>query len=223
MLTLIIALLIAPGQRSTPVRQPREVVAAYRVCNRFQQLFAEDLDFDSAFEATFTRDRARRREIAIAEGEFGNIDLTRVDDATLIGAYKSRMQIFLLTLVLVDLDRSDKDLPDRINRIYDRRSPKAEEFPAFALQLKSDAADLLAYLNQLAARDPKAAMRIHALKTNLFKPLQVPKYAVKPITAYSRGRVLPLDQEYYQIGDYAVIREAGQMRIIGIRFFSRLF
>jgi hypothetical protein len=43
------------------------------------------------------------------------------------------------------------------------------------------------------------------------------------LTAYSRGRVLGLKEQYYQIGDYAVIRENGQMRIVGIRFFSRLF
>jgi hypothetical protein len=46
---------------------------------------------------------------------------------------------------------------------------------------------------------------------------------VKPLTAYSRGQVLGLKEEYYQIGDYAVIREEREMRIIGIRFFSRLF
>jgi hypothetical protein len=38
---------------------------------------AEDLDFDRAFEATFTKSPTRRREIAIAEGEFGNIDMAR--------------------------------------------------------------------------------------------------------------------------------------------------
>jgi hypothetical protein len=43
------------------------------------------------------------------------------------------------------------------------------------------------------------------------------------LTAYSRGMVLGLKEQYYQIGDYAVIREDAQMRIIGIRFFSRLF
>ena len=50
-----------------------------------------------------------------------------------------------------------------------------------------------------------------------------PSHVVKPLTAYSRGRVLDLNEEYYQIGDYAVIREGRAMRIIGIRFFSRLF
>jgi geranylgeranyl reductase family protein len=59
----------ARGQR---VKQSPEVVEAYRVCNEFQQLLAEDLNFDRAFEASFTKDPKRRREIAIAEGEFGS-------------------------------------------------------------------------------------------------------------------------------------------------------
>src|ERR1044072_6114706 len=84
-----------PAQR---VRQPREVVEAYRVCQQFQGLMAEDLDFDRAFEATFTKDAKRRREIAITEGEFGDIDLSSIDDATLIDAFKARMQMFYLML-----------------------------------------------------------------------------------------------------------------------------
>ena len=33
-------------------QQPREVVEAYEVCQKFQTLMAEDLDFNRAFEAT---------------------------------------------------------------------------------------------------------------------------------------------------------------------------
>src|SRR4026209_2009801 len=84
------------------VKQPRPVIEAYRVCNRFQQLFAEDLDFDRAFEATFTKNPARRRALAIAEGEFGDLDLTSIDDATLIGVYKNQVQLLFLTLLLID-------------------------------------------------------------------------------------------------------------------------
>jgi hypothetical protein len=36
-------------------QQPREVVEAYEVCQKFQTLMSEDLDFARAFEATFTR------------------------------------------------------------------------------------------------------------------------------------------------------------------------
>ena len=55
------------------------------------------------------------------------------------------------------------------------------------------------------------------------KKMEPPANQVKPLTAYSRGRVLGLKEEYYQIGNFAVIREGREMRIIGIRFFTRLF
>jgi len=35
--------------------------------------------------------------------------------------------------------------------------------------------------------------------------------------------VLRANEKYYDIGNYEVIRENGEMRIIGIRFFTRLF
>src|SRR5689334_16772980 len=71
-------------------RQPKDVIEAVRVCNQFQTLLAENLDFDRAFEATFARNAARRREIAITEGEFDRDDLANVDTATLVDAFKSR-------------------------------------------------------------------------------------------------------------------------------------
>src|SRR5688572_12662256 len=79
-----------------PVQQPPEVVEAYRVCNDFQRLLAEDFDFDRAFETTFTKDPAKRRAIAIAEGEFGSIDISDVDDATLLEIYKTQAQLLIL-------------------------------------------------------------------------------------------------------------------------------
>jgi hypothetical protein len=57
----------------------------------------------------------------------------------------------------------------------------------------------------------------------LSKEITPPSQVVKPLTAYSHGQVLGLNEEYYQIGDYAVIREGREMKIVGIRFFSRLF
>src|SRR4029434_1758310 len=107
-ITLFLAqsLFAQPSQR---VRQPREVVEAYRVCQRFQELMAADLDFDRAFEATFTKDAKRRREIAITEGEFGNVDLSHVDNATLIDAFKSRMQIFYLMLTLLSPNNEEEE------------------------------------------------------------------------------------------------------------------
>ncbi|HEU4933884.1 MAG TPA: hypothetical protein VFT48_17490, partial [Pyrinomonadaceae bacterium] len=82
----------------TRVRQRNEVIEAYRVCNRFQTLMAENLDFDRAFEATFTTNAARRREIAITEGEFDGDKLANVDTATLVDAFKSRMQLLFLMM-----------------------------------------------------------------------------------------------------------------------------
>lgn len=209
------------------VKQPREVIAAYQVCSRFQQLLAQDLDFDRAFEATFTTDPGRRRRIAISEGEFDEIDLTKVDDATLLSAYKSRMQIVYLMLPLASPDSNEQEqefFPPPIKAIFERKGPNnPDDFAAFAAQLKHDASDLRAHLNQLAARDPQVAERIRQFKSDLSKTEPPPDQAVKPLTAYSKGNVLPLNQEYYQIGDYAVIRERGQMKIIGILFLSRLF
>lgn len=209
------------------VRQPREVVEAYRVCQRFQQLMAQDLDFDRAFEATFTKDAKRRREIAITEGEFGSVDLSSVDDATLVDAFKARMQIFYLMLPLAspnNKDEEDRFFPPAIKSIIERKPPPApEEFRSYAVQLKSDAKTFRAHLNDLASRDASVAERIRKFKEELSKKITPPSHLVKPLTAYSRGRVLDLNEKYYQIGDYAVIREGRAMRIIGIRFFSRLF
>lgn len=210
---------LAPAQVFVQqVKQSRDVIEAYRVCNRFQQLFAEDLDFDRAFEATFTKDPARRRAIAIAEGEFGDLDLTSIDDATLVTAYKNRMQVLFFTLLLLDEDKKEVSFPARIKEVYDRGKPRTtQEFRSFADLLKRDVAELRNYLTN----DPAAAQRTRSFKTALTKPIEVPQhYVVRPLTSYSKGRVLGPKEEYYQIGDYAVIREGSEMKIIGIRFFS---
>src|SRR5262249_33267450 len=89
------------------VRQPRDVIDAYRVCGLFQTLLAQDLDFDRAFEATFTKDAKRRREIAIYEGDFGELHLKKIDDATLLQAFKARMQIVYLMLPLASPDSNE--------------------------------------------------------------------------------------------------------------------
>src|SRR5215216_1592502 len=107
-ITLILAQSFFAQPAAQRVRQPREVVEAYRVCERFQELMAEDLDFDRAFEATFTKNAKRRREVAITEGEFGNIDFSSVDDASLIDAFKARMQIFYLMLAMVSSENKSE-------------------------------------------------------------------------------------------------------------------
>ncbi len=91
------------------------------------------------------------------------------------------------------------------------------------LNSNSDAQQLRAHLNQLAAQHAFVAERIRQFKEDLLlKKLEPPAdHIVKPLTAYSKGKVLGVDEEYYQVEDYAVVREGGEMRIIGIRLFSR--
>src|SRR6185436_4234877 len=128
------SLLVGPATAQR-VRQPREVIDAYRVCRRFQTLLAEDLDFDRAFEATFTKNASRRREIAIYEGEFGDIDLATVGDATLITAFKARMEIIYLMLPLASPDSNEEQalfFPPPIKAIFERKPPPtADEFGTY--------------------------------------------------------------------------------------------
>jgi hypothetical protein len=214
----------ASGQR---VRQPREVIDAYRTCQRFQTLLAENLDFDRAFEATFTKDASRRREIAITEGEFGDVDLAKIDDATLIRAFKARMQVLYLMLPLASPDSNEEEalfFSPQVKAIFERKPPPTpDEFPAYAQQLERDATTFRTHVNELATRYPRVAERVRKFKLDLSQTPKLPASKVQPLTSYSKGHVLGPDEKYYQIGDYAVIREGKQMKIIGIRFFSRLF
>jgi hypothetical protein len=227
LLAAILCMVVVGPATAQRVRQSREVIDAYRTCHRFQTLMAEDLNFDRAFEATFTKDASRRREIAITEGEFGEVDLANINDTTLIKAFKARMQILYLMLPLASPDSNEEQalfFPPQIKAIFERKSPpRAEEFPAYAQQLESDATNFRTHLNQLASGSPRVAERIRKFKLDLSKAPELPASKVQPLTAYSKGHVLGPDEKYYQIGDYAVIREGKQMKIIGIRFFSRLF
>ncbi len=211
----------SPATAQKRVRQSPEVIAAYRVCSEFQRLLAPDLDFSLAFEATFTKDPKRRREIAIANGEFGPADLSSVDDATLIEAYKNRMQLLILLLPLIGVE-DERTAPPEINRIFDRGNPRTvQEFLEFTTDLKQDVANVRAHLKELADRNPAFAENLQKFKAFLAKPLEVPTtYVVRPITYYSKGRVLPDRQPYYKIQDYAVIREGREMKLIGVEFFT---
>jgi hypothetical protein len=210
--------------RSKPVKQPAEVIEAYRVCNEFQRILAVDLDFDRAFEATFTKDPARRREIAIAEGEFGSVDLSKVDDATLIAIYKNQTQLFLLIAPLLYASEGDEQsvFPPAIDGLLDRLRPQDQkDLNSYLVQLKQGVRTLRAHLDKLVATNIRLADKLRDLKNGLKEPLAPPlDHVVKPLTAFSHGQVLSLDAEYYQIGDYSVIREAGQMRLIRFRLFS---
>lgn len=233
-LSLLIVAVVANtyGQRATKrVKQPAEVIEAYRVCSEFQRLYAEDLDFERAFEATFTKDPARRRAIAIAESELGHaIDLAQVDDPTLIGLYKDQMQLLFSLLLLINSeDEVDKAvlLPPEIDEIYDRvrRAPKdVQELREYAAQLKRDVASVRSHLDRLVANNPSISLRVRKFKEYMLKELKPPdSHIVQPLTSYSKGKVAGLKEEYYQIDSYSVIRERGEMKIIGIRFFLRLF
>lgn len=231
MMSALLIITASPGRNGnlfSQEKQSREVVEAYRVCHRFQTLLAESLDFDRAYEATFTKNMSRRREIAISDGEFGNLDLTSVDDVTLISAYKSRMQIFYLMLPLASPDNNEQEtlfFPPDIKKIFQRKPPRAtEEFHSFAAQLERDVRQFRQHLERLAKQYPAVADRVRKFKTEeLSEKFEPPNQVVQPLYAYSRGRVLSKDEPYYSINGYTVIREDGQMRIVGIRFFTRLF
>jgi hypothetical protein len=211
-----------PVKQARPVKQPREVIEASRVCSEFQQILTEDLDFDRAFEATFIKDPARRRVIAMDESELRHLDLTEVDTDTLLDIYKNRTQllILLLPLLFARIEEKAELAPPQIEAILNRKSPNEhQELKAFAAQLKQDVTVFRAHVYNLAANKPLIAQNIGEYKKQLAKPVKPPNHIVKPLTAYSKGRVLRVDEPYYQTGECAVVRENGQMRLIGYTFF----
>ena len=209
---------------ANPVQQPTDVVGAYRMCNEFQRLMAEDLDFDRAFEATFTKDPIKRRAIAIAEGSFGTADVSGVDDATLITIYKIQAQFIFLIAPLYPASGGDNRpivFPPKIEEIMQRPQPQhPKDIQPYMVQLKQDLAVFRAHFDELSATNQLVADKIRDLKKGLREQVTPPNQVVKPLTAYSHGHVLPLDAEYYQIGNYSVIREGGQMRLIRFRLFD---
>ena len=229
---LLIATMLVPvalGQRkSQTVKQPPDVINAYRVCEQFQKILSQNLDFNAAFDSTFTTDKRRQRGIAIKDGEFDNVDFASVDDQTLINAYKSRMQLIYLMFPL--MSPSDEEaavfFPANIKAMFNRKnSSNPAEFVTFASQLERDARDFRAHLDNLVAKYPAVAERVRKFKSDLvtgdFAP---PKSSlVTPLKYYGGGGVLSTDESYYQIEGYTVVRENGQMKIAGIRFFTRLF
>jgi hypothetical protein len=200
-----------------PVKQPREVVEAYQVCEQFQRLLAEDFDFDRAFEATFTKNPTRRREIAIAETELDDEVLAQLDDVTLIGLYKDLKQLLILSLPLFGVDDVDESelFPASFEKKFKQKPKDLQNAKVFAVQLKRDLADYRVHINKLAGNYPSVSDGIATVKKHLLTPLEPPNHIVKPMTAYSKGRVLRPDEKYYQIHDCAVIREGGEMRLVG--------
>lgn len=220
---LVVVAEVSAQRRAKAVKQPREVIEAYRVCEQFKRVLAENFDFDRAFEATFTKDPARRRAIAISEGEHGNGDLSQVDNETVLAIYKDEAQVLILMLpLLFGGDEAKAQLfPPPIEAMFDRKPPDdPQQLQAYAVQLHQDVADLRAHVNQVATAKPDVAKNLAEYKKYLLTPLERPKRIVKPLTAYSKGTVLPTDAKYYQIDDCAIVNEDGQMRMIGYTFFK---
>ena len=212
------------AKKPRPVKQPPEVVEAYRVCNEFQQTLAQNFDFERAFEASFIRDLARRREVAIAEAEHGDGDLSRVDNDTVVGIYKNAAQLLILMLPLMFADGDDAKaefFPPPFEAMFERKPPNdPQQLPAYAAELKRAIPAFRAHVEKLSEKNSSVANNIQQYKAHLLKPVEPPNRVVKPMTGYSKGRVLRPDEEYYQIDDCAVIREDGKMRLIGYIFLK---
>lgn len=226
---IALALLMCSYEARAQVRQPREVIEAYAVCNQFQQIMSKDLNFSDAFEATFAKDEKRRREIALRDGEFGGEDLSSLDTATLVGAYKNQMQLFYLMLPLASpADYVEERLffPPAIKEIFKRNRPEsAKDFKGFAAQLEKDVVTFRAHLNDLSARNPRVAERVENFKHDALTGKLVPP-KTRRVTAErggSTGRAVWEGEPYYQLESYTVVREGSQMKIVAIRFFIKLF
>lgn len=214
------------AKQRRPVKQPPEVVEAYRVCKEFQQVLADNFDFERAFEATFTKDPARRREVAIAEAEHGDGNLSQVDNDTVVGIYTSAAQLLILMMPLMfaGIDDNAELFPPQFEAMFERKPPNdPQQLPAYAAQLKRDIPAFRAHFEKVAAKNSSVAKNTQEYRAHLLKPVEPPNRIVKPMTGYSRGRVLRPDEEYYQIDDCAVIREGDQMRLIGYTLLKMRF
>jgi hypothetical protein len=189
---------------------------------------AENLDFDRAYEATFVKNVSRRRAIAISDGELGNQKFEVLDSDLLIKAYKLRMQLFYLTLPLAGPDDTEERLffPTEIKAIL-KREPGVgkEEFRMYVLQLEQDATKFRAHLYRLADEYPSVAERLRSFKAEAMSAkLAIPNdHEIKPQNGYFGHGELQKDEPYYEIEGYRVVNEDGKMRIVGLRFFTRLF
>jgi len=233
---VVIVMLVTPAlftismgqQEAPPVKQPEEVLQAYRVCEQFQKVLSQNLDLNSAFEATFTKNKTRQRAIAIKDGEFGDIDFANIQDQTLINAYKARMQLLYLMFPLASPGDHEATIffPPHIKAMFTRKGPgTTAEFAAFASQIDKDTKDFRLHLDNLAANYPSVTERIRKFKSDLtsgdFRPPQL--RVVEPMKYEGGGTVLTKGESYYQIEGYTVVREGGEMKIVGIKFFTRMF
>ncbi|HVG29338.1 MAG TPA: hypothetical protein VM864_06415 [Pyrinomonadaceae bacterium] len=211
------------------VKQTPDVVEAYRVCESFEHLLGENLDFERAYEATFTKDVARRRAIAVGDGEFGSRGSAGVDSGLLIRAYKLRMQIFFLMMPLVSPGGAREEalfFPPDIEAVLKREPPEdARGFPAYVSQLERDVSRFRSHLERLSAEHASVAERVREFKSGVLSAKLAPPadHKVEPLRGYYRSGVLGKDEPYYQIDGCVVARDQGRMRIVGLKFFNRLF
>ena len=214
--------------KTSQLEQPAEVVDAYAVCREFQHLLAENLDFDRAYEATFVKDVSRRRAIAISDGEFGNQKFEELDSDLLIKAYKLRMQLFYLMLPLASPDDTEARLffPAEFKAIL-KREPAVgkEEFQMYVQQLEQDVAKFRAHLDRLADNYPSVAERVRSFKAEAKSAKFDPPadHLVKTRNEYFGNGQMEKGDPYYEIEGYRVVNDDGKMRIVGLRFFTRLF
>jgi hypothetical protein len=216
-----------PAKQPRRVQQPREVVEAYRVCREFQHLLAENFDFERAFEATFVKDPARRREVAIAESEHRGLDLSQVDTDTVIRIYKNQAQLLILMLPVIFADGKEEHeefVPPAMEEVFERKPPTdPHELQKYAAELDRGVTEFRSHVENLARKNPAVAKNRDEYRKHLLTPLVPPHRIVKPMTAYSKGRVLRPDEKYHQVDDCAVIREGSEMRLIGYTFLKLRF
>jgi hypothetical protein len=213
-------------QLTGQVKQTPEVIEAYNVCRRFQQLLSENLDFSRAYDATFTKTPALQRKVAIIDGEFGNKNFKEIDTSTLVNAYKYRMQIFYLMLALADSKDRAQIFPPDFEKTVSREPPAdVSQFPKYVLQLKQDSDIFRAHFDKLVSNNLTVAESIRKFKTDLLsEKLEPPTdYKVEPTRGHYKYQALGASQEFYEINNYILIKEQGKMKIVGIRFFTRLF
>ena len=189
---------------------------------------SKNLDFAEAYEATFVGDKARRRAIAIADGEFGDLDFAKIDDDALIKAYKLRMQLFYLTLPLAGPSDAEESVyfPLEIREILKREAPKdTQHFTAYVSQLEHDVTRFRSHLDKLAASDPAVAERVSKFKSEALAATTEPPtdHKIAPSLGYFAAGVLDKNEVYYEVNNYLVANEKGKMRIVGLRFFNRMF
>jgi hypothetical protein len=121
-------------------------------------------------------------------------------------------------------DNKAELFPPPFEAMFERKPPNDPlELPAYAAQLKRDIPLFRAHVEKLAEKNSSLAKNIQEYKAHLLKPVEPPNRVVKPMTGYSKGHVLRPNEQYYQIDDCVVIREGGQMRLVGYIFLKMRF